>query len=389
MKRPTASQAVGDKRRHGRAVAPSWWTRPRNPSERATASRLGEPLGSNTWIASVLLYHHASSLEHDPSVLSPGHPDTPARIEAIETAMAAAGWPGCERRAAPAASEEQLRLVHDPEHVEWIRHLCEHGGGQIDADTYVGERSYRAALHAAGGACGMVQALLGGESRAGFTATRPSGHHATGTSAMGFCLFNNIAIAAELAIRELGAERVMIVDWDVHHGNGTAEIFRRRSDVVFASIHQSGLFPGTGALSDAGSGEGLGYTVNIPVPIGSDEEVWLSVLEHVIVPVGVEFAPELVLISAGFDAHEADPLGGCLLDAQSFAEMARHVRKLAERFDAPVGAVLEGGYDPAALAASVPATVRALDGEGDPASIAPDPLVTSRVAAHVGHFWTL
>ena len=206
---------------------------------------------------------------------------------------------------------------------------------------------------------------------------------------MGFCLFNNVAIAAELAIRELGVERVMVIDWDVHHGNGTAEIFRRRSDVLFASIHQAGLFPGTGQMSDVGSGEGYRYTINIPVPSGSDEEVWLSVLEHVIVPVGREFGPQLVLISAGFDAHRDDPLGRCMLDAQSFAKMARHVRDLAAEAGAPIGAVLEGGYDPGVLAASVLATVRALDGEGDADSIAPDPLVTSRVASHVAHHWEL
>jgi len=248
----------------------------------------------------VLYFHDASSLEHDPSVLAPEHPDTPERIDAIETAMTLAGWPGCERRPAPAASVEELMLVHAPEHVERIRELCMRGVGQIDSDTFVGEPSYRAALHAAGGACAMVRALLAHEAQAGFCAVRPSGHHATPEEAMGFCLFNNVAIAAELAIRELGVSRALIIDWDVHHGNGTAEIFRRRRDVLFASIHQSGLFPGTGALSDGGSGDGLGYTINVPVPIGSDEEVWLSVLEHVIVPVAEEFAPELVLISAGF-----------------------------------------------------------------------------------------
>ena len=337
----------------------------------------------------MLYFHDASSLEHDPSVLSPDHPDTPGRIEAIETTMALAGWPGCERRPAPAASVEELQLVHAAEHVARIRDLCLQGGGQIDEDTFVGAPSYRAALHAAGGACAMVRALRAGEARAGFCAVRPSGHHATADQAMGFCLFNNVAIAAELAIAELGLSRVLILDWDVHHGNGTADIFRRRSDVLFASIHQVRLFPGTGALSDSGSGDGIGYTINVPVPAGSDEEVWLSVLEHVIVPVAEEFAPELVLISAGFDAHEDDPLGGCLLDAQSFAKMARHVRELAAGLDVPVGAVLEGGYDPVALAASVLATVRALDGEGEADSIAPDPLVTSRVAAHVGHHWTL
>jgi acetoin utilization deacetylase AcuC-like enzyme len=206
---------------------------------------------------------------------------------------------------------------------------------------------------------------------------------------MGFCLFNNAAVAAELAIRELGARRVLIIDWDVHHGNGTAHVFRRRPDVLYASIHQAGLYPGTGAVADVGSGEGVGYTINAPVPKGSDEEVWVSVLEHVIVPAGSEFGPDLVLISAGFDAHRDDPLGGCRLEAGSFAQMACHVRDLARQAGAPVGVVLEGGYNPAALAESVAATISALDGAGEAESIAPDPFVTSRVAAHVGHYWTL
>jgi acetoin utilization deacetylase AcuC-like enzyme len=326
-----------------------------------------------------LLYlRHPSSLEHDPTVLSPEHPDTPERVGAIEAAMAASGWLGCEVREAPAATGRDLELVHTRTQVRTVHDLCAIGGGQIDADTYVGEASYRAALHAAGGACELVRALLRGEDRAGFSALRPSGHHAGRDYAMGFCLFNNVAIAAELAIRELGVERVLILDWDVHHGNGTAHIFRDRSDVLFASTHQVGLFPGTGAAGDAGSGDGLGYTINVPVPGGSDGEVWIASLEHVIVPVAVEFRPQLVLISAGFDAHRADPLGGCLLDASSFAQMACHVRDMAAVLDAPVGAVLEGGYDLGALSESVVATVAALAGDGAAESI-----------AHVGHRSTL
>ena len=303
--------------------------------------------------------------------------------------MAQAGWPSCELRDAPAATEAELGLAHAASHVDAIRELCEAGGGQIDPDTYVGEASYRAALHSAGGAGAMARSLMAGDASAGFCVTRPAGHHAERERAMGFCLFNNVAIATEIAIRELGVGRVLILDWDVHHGNGTAEIFRRRADVLFASIHQLGLFPGTGAVGDAGSGDGLGYTINAPVPHGSDEEVWLSVLEHVIVPAAIEFAPQLVLISAGFDAHRNDPLGGCLLDATSFAQMGCQVRDMAAAAGAPVGAVLEGGYDPPALAECVVATIAALDGNGTAESIAPDPLVTSRIAAHVGHFWTL
>ncbi len=337
----------------------------------------------------MLYFRHPASLEHDPSAASPGHPDTPARIEAIEAALGARDWLGWERREAPEATEHELRLIHTLEHIRFVRGLAGSGGGAIDHDTFVGPGSYRAALHAAGGACAMVRALLGGDSGPAFCGLRPAGHHAEAERAMGFCLFNNVAVAAELAVRELGAERVLIVDWDVHHGNGTADVFRRRSDVLYASIHQSGLYPGTGAVADVGAGAGLGYTINAPVPKGSDEEVWLSLLEYVIVPAGAEFRPDLVLVSAGFDAHRDDPLGGCLLEAESFARMARLVRELGADAGAPVGAVLEGGYDPPALADCVIATLAALAGEGEADSIAPDPLVTSRVASHVGHYWSL
>ncbi|HEY2650471.1 MAG TPA: histone deacetylase [Solirubrobacteraceae bacterium] len=337
----------------------------------------------------MLYFRHASSLEHDPRALVPEHPDAPERIEAIEAAMAGADWLGCELRSAPPATERELELVHTPEHVRAIRDLCAAGGGRVDADTFVGEPSYRAALYAVGGASALVRALVAGEASVGFCAARPSGHHAEPERAMGFCLFNNVAIAAEVAIRELGVERVLILDWDVHHGNGTAETFRHRRDVLFASIHQIGLFPGTGAVGDAGSGDGFGYTINAPVPSGSDEEVWLSVLEHVIIPAALRFDPGLVLVSAGFDAHRDDPLGGCRLEAGSFAQMACHVRALAEQLGAPLGAVLEGGYSPPALAESVLATIAALEGDGEAESIAPDPLVTSRIAAHVGHHWAL
>ena len=192
----------------------------------------------------MLYFHHPSSLEHDPSLLSPDHPDTPERINAIGKAMAQVGWLGCDVRDAPAAGEWELELVHTASHVEAIRDLCAAGGGQIDPDTFVGEASYQAALYAAGGACEMVRALMRGEARTGFSVMRPSGHHAGRDYAMGFCLFNNVAIAAELAIRELGVERVLIVDWDVHHGNGTADIFRRRADVLYTSIHELAAVPG-------------------------------------------------------------------------------------------------------------------------------------------------
>ncbi|HYM67832.1 MAG TPA: histone deacetylase, partial [Patescibacteria group bacterium] len=222
-----------------------------------------------------LYFQHPACLEHDPRVHMPEHPDTPERLLAIERALAAEDWLGWERREAPPASEDELDLVHDARLVHRIREMALGGGGAIDPDTFVGEPSYRAALHAAGGACELTRALMAGEAKLGFCGVRPSGHHAEPARAMGFCLFNNVAIAAELAIRELGARRVFILDWDVHHGNGTAEAFRRRPDVLFASIHQGGIYPGTGALADVGSGPGEGYTINLPVPAGSEEDLWL------------------------------------------------------------------------------------------------------------------
>ncbi|MGE0067797.1 MAG: histone deacetylase, partial [Solirubrobacterales bacterium] len=322
-------------------------------------------------------------------VLMPGHPDTPERLVAIEAAMAERDWLGCERRQAPPASEADLELVHSRRLVASIRELCATGGGEIDADTVVGEPSFEAARHAAGGAREMARALLAGEDAAGFCCVRPSGHHAEADRAMGFCLFNNVAVAAETAIRELGCERVMILDWDVHHGNGTAEIFRRRPDVLFCSIHQSSLYPGSGPIADLGSGEGEGYTINLPVPPGSGEELWLSLVEHIVVPIGAEFKPDLILISAGFDAHREDPLAGCDLEASSFAQMACHLRELARELGVPLGAVQEGGYHLGSLVESLLATIAALGGEGEAVSAAPEMVITSRAATHVAPYWHL
>jgi len=337
----------------------------------------------------VLYFSHPACLGHDPEVVMPGHPERPQRLLAIERLLGEREWLGWERREAPAASESDLELVHSAAHVRAIRELCARGGGAIDADTYAVEASWEAARRSAGGACAMVRALLGGDDAAGFSATRPAGHHAERGRAMGFCLFDNIAIAAELAIRELGVERVLIVDWDVHHGNGTAEIFRSRDDVLVASIHQAGIFPGSGPLGDMGSGPGEGYTVNLPVPAGAGEKLWLSLLEHIVVPVGLAFEPQLVLISAGFDAHRADPLANCMLEAKSFGLMACHLRDMATAVGAPLGGVLEGGYDVDALADSVAATLVALGGDGEAVSAAPDPMLTSRAAAQIGHYWDL
>jgi acetoin utilization deacetylase AcuC-like enzyme len=235
----------------------------------------------------------------------------------------------------------------------------------------------------------MTRALMAGEARVGFCAGRPSGHHAEADRAMGFCLFNNVAIAAAMAVSQLGARRVFILDWDVHHGNGTAAAFYSRADVLFASIHQMPLYPGTGALQETGAGEGEGHTLNLPVPPGSTEELWLSLLEHIVIPAMVAFEPDLLLVSAGFDGHAADPLAGCRLQTSSFAQMACLLRDTAAQRRLPLGVVLEGGYEPQALGECVRGTLAALGGEGEPRRGAPWLEQTSHAAAVLGKHWSL
>jgi acetoin utilization deacetylase AcuC-like enzyme len=206
---------------------------------------------------------------------------------------------------------------------------------------------------------------------------------------MGLCLFNSAAIAAAVAIEDWELQRVLVLDWDVHHGNGTAEAFRARADVLYASLHQGDFYPGTGPLEDAGSGVGEGFTINLPVPAGAGEELWLSLLSRVVVPAACEFSPQLVLVSAGYDAHRADPLGECTLEAASFGEMARHVRDLARACGAPVGVILEGGYEPQALAQSLRETLLALGDDRPPRSLAGEDRLTARAIAQVARYWPL
>ena len=330
-----------------------------------------------------LYFSHPACLEHETGK----HPERPARIQAIEAELERRDWLGYERREAPAAPLDAVTAVHAEAYVEAVRARSA-SRGSLDEETVLSPGSYRAALHAAGGACAMVEALLAGEARAAFCGTRPPGHHARSDTTSGFCLFNNVAVAARDALDNFGARRIFIFDWDVHHGDGTNDIFRTSDEVLFASIHQSGIYPGTGPLHDVGSRAGEGFSINLPVPARSDEDAWVSLLEHIAVPAALEFRPDLVLISAGYDAHRADIQGGCELEAGSFAEMARHLRALGEEVGAPVGVVLEGGYALEALAASVAATLEALTGDEPPELVAPD-FLTARAASYIGHYWTL
>jgi acetoin utilization deacetylase AcuC-like enzyme len=310
-----------------------------------------------------LLLRHPSSLEHDTGP----HPERAARIVAIERALAAHGWLGWDVQESPEASRDALEAVHDPGHVDRIERFCARGGGMIDMDTVVSSGSWPAALHAAGGAVALVDALLAGERRVAASVHRPPGHHAERDRAMGFCLFDNVAVGAQHALDAHGVDRVLILDWDVHHGNGTNEIFHASDRVLFASIHESPLYPGTGPASDVGSGPGEGFTLNMPVPHGSGDAVFCSLVEHVVVPLSHAYRPQLVLVSAGFDAHADDPLAGCSVTDAGYAAMAAATRRLADELDVPLGVVLEGGYELAALARSLLAVLAAM-GADEPAA---------------------
>jgi acetoin utilization deacetylase AcuC-like enzyme len=300
---------------------------------------------------------HPSSLEHDTGP----HPERAARIPAIEAALAERDWLGMDLAEAPAADRGAIEAVHDSAHLEQLEAFAARGGGAVDADTIVSRGSWDAALHAAGGACELVDRLLSDAGPAvGFSGLRPPGHHALPGRAMGFCLVNNVAVAAQRALDVHGLERVLILDWDVHHGNGTNDIFHSTDAVLFASIHESPLYPGTGPVSDRGSGAGEGFTINLPVPGGSGDETFTSLVEEVVAPRALEYRPQLILVSAGYDAHRDDPLATCEVTEVGYAAMATAMRDVARSLGVPIGLVLEGGYDVDALARSVVATLEAL-----------------------------
>jgi acetoin utilization deacetylase AcuC-like enzyme len=312
---------------------------------------------------------HPLSFEHDTG----GHPENAERIRAIEAALEAEDWHGLEVVEAPAATLEQVERVHGRSHIDAIEAFSARGGGMIDLDTVASELSYDAALRAAGGAVSAVDRLLAGDADFAFCGLRPPGHHAERERAMGFCLFNNVAVGIAHGLAEHDLERAMVVDWDVHHGNGTQEIFYSSPRVLFTSIHQSPLYPGTGDPGERGSGEGEGYTVNLPVDPGAGADEFLSLIQTVVVPMAHGFDPGLLAVSAGYDAHRDDPLAECTLDEAAYADMAASLRDLAAGLGIPILVCLEGGYALAALAASVSATVAALSGSGVPREAPPEP----------------
>ena len=293
----------------------------------------------------------------------PGHPERPARLQAVRRAILRSGLDDVVRFVElESADDALLGLVHDAGHIARVEEACRSREIAIDSmDTAICVESARIARLAAGSLVALCRGVAGAELRRGFAALRPPGHHAERDLAMGSCLFNNVAVAARYLREYEGVGRVMIVDWDVHHGNGTQHMFETDPDVFFFSVHQSPLYPGTGARGETGRDAGQGATLNCPLLPGAGAAEFLATLRDELVPAAERFRPEFVLISAGFDAHLADPLGGLEVSTEAYVEATRIVCDLADRWaEGRVVSTLEGGYDLDALAESVVAHLRVL-----------------------------
>jgi acetoin utilization deacetylase AcuC-like enzyme len=311
-----------------------------------------------------LLISHPASLAHE---TPPGHPERVDRIRAVNQILAAPHFRDAKRLLAPLARDEDILRAHAVDHLRYIRSMApEHEMEFLDPDTVMSQGSLEAALRAVGAATAGVDAVFRGEADNAFCATRPPGHHAESKRAMGFCLFNQAAIAALYARARYDAERVAVVDFDVHHGNGTQDIFWSDPDLFYGSTHQMPLYPGTGEASETG----VGNIVNAPLRAGDGGPQFREAMRSIILPALDAFAPDLVIISAGFDAHHADPLGSLQLTEEDFIWATLELMSAADAHAAGrVVSVLEGGYDLQALAASAGAHVQALmhgSGEADP-----------------------
>jgi len=290
----------------------------------------------------------------------PGHPERPERLAAVAAEIAARADRLAVLAPRPATAEEILR-IHDRAHLDAVTRAAGRAPGQLDPDTHVSAESLEVARLAAGGAIELVCRIARGELRAGMAAVRPPGHHAESDRAMGFCLFNNAAIAARAAQCDEGVERILLLDFDVHHGNGTQHVFAEDPDILYFSTHQYPFYPGTGAFDEIGRGAGEGATVNVPLPAGCGDAEYTQVFRRILVPVALAQRPELLIVSAGFDAHRDDPLGAMRLSGAGFRAMCDVVRSLADTLcGGRVALILEGGYAASGLREGSAAALEAL-----------------------------
>ncbi|MFC3478214.1 histone deacetylase family protein [Halobacterium litoreum] len=308
-------------------------------------------------------------LDHDPG---PRHPESPDRLRAVKRGLSKRH--GVTYEGASPANEADAMAVHTDGYVREIREFCESGGGNWDPDTAASEATWPAALASAGLAMDAARAALNGADgrNTPFSLGRPPGHHAVEDDAMGFCFLNNAAVAAQYAIDDLGVDRVAIFDWDVHHGNGTQDIFYDRGDVFYASIHEDGLYPGTGEADETGEGDGEGATLNLPYPAGSGDAEYCAGMDELIAPAIEAFDPDLLVVSAGFDAHRHDPISRMHVSTEGYSLLTDRVRTLADDADAALAFVLEGGYSLDTLADGVGAVHETFDGR-DPVGLDDEP----------------
>jgi len=299
-------------------------------------------------------------LEH---VMDPGHPESPERLRAIYQMLEEEEMKGRFEAVKPrAATREEIEMIHSPHYIDLIASTAGKPYFRLDGDTSTCAKSYEAALFAAGGLLELVRAIMEGKLDNGFAFVRPPGHHAERDRAMGFCLFNNVAIGAKYAIQNFSLQRILIVDWDVHHGNGTQNSFYEDPKVLYFSTHRFGFFyPGTGAATEVGKGSGKGFTVNVPLSTRCGDADYGNIFEKILKPIALEYQPQLVLVSAGFDIHYDDPLGGMEVTEQGFARMTQILTEIANATaQGKLAITLEGGYDVAGQRRSVKAVLKEL-----------------------------
>ena len=322
------------------------------------------------------------------------HPERPERLAVMIEMAENLKRDDLQFRAPREATLEEIALCHRREYIEAVERTSHLDRFDFDPDTHTSRDTYRTALLAAGGVLTAVEAVCDGAAENAFAMVRPPGHHALPGRAMGFCFFNNVAIAAQWLTRNKGLKRVMVIDWDLHHGNGTQDIFYDHREVLYTSTHQFPHYPGTGSMQEVGAGEGLGFTVNAPMPAEYGDAEYLRIFDELIMPIGRAFKPQFILVSAGFDCHWRDPLGEMQVTESGFAQMMRRIKRLAaECCGGKIVAALEGGYNLEAIANSGAAVIDEMGREPDEpieASASERVLpIIERARKGVGQYWNL